>query len=89
MENDVIITGFSNSTSEGVTLHLNTKTTLKTGNVKNSQFWVSWDKIGKPLFDNYTDETSVEARNELRNNKDIDWNKIREEETDFQKRYKG
>lgn len=46
---------FSNVSSEGITLHLTEKTTLKTGNVKNDQFWVSWDKIGKLLFSNYDD----------------------------------
>jgi hypothetical protein len=66
MKNDVIITGFSNPTSEGVILHLNKTSTLKTGNVANNEFWVSWDKIGKLLFDGYTDATEVSERNELR-----------------------
>lgn len=67
MEKDVIITGFSNPTSEGVTLHLNKKTTLKTGNVPAQEFYVSWDKIGSAIFDNYTEIESVSSRNELRN----------------------
>lgn len=66
MKNDVIITGFSNPTSEGVILHLNKTSTLKTGNVANNKFWVSWDKIGKLLFDGYTDATEVSERNELK-----------------------
>ncbi len=64
---DVIVTGFSKPTSEGVTLHLNKKSTIKTGNVPNDEFWVSWDKIGKLLFDNYTEKVEVDERNQLRN----------------------
>jgi len=63
---NVVITGFSKATDEGVVLHLNEKTSLKTGNVKNNEFWISWDKIGSLLFDNYTDSDSVSERNELR-----------------------
>ena len=63
---DVIITEFSNLTSEGLTLHLNKKSTLKTGNVPNDEFWVSWDKIGQLLFDNYTEKVEVDERNQLR-----------------------
>lgn len=61
-----IITGFSNVTGEGLTLHLNNKTKLKGMNIPCKEFWVSWDKIGKLLFDDYTEETDVEARNKLR-----------------------
>lgn len=66
MAQDVIITGFSKSTSEGIVLHLNKKTSLKTGNVTNDEFWVSWDKIGKELFNGYTEKTEVADLNELR-----------------------
>lgn len=52
MEN-IIITHFSNPTSEGVILHLNNPTTLKSGTLAANEFWVSWDKIGKCLFDGY------------------------------------
>ena len=65
MEN-VIITGFSNPTTEGVTLHLNKKASLKTGNIKADNFWVSWDKIGKELFDGYTEQQEVSERNNFR-----------------------
>lgn len=61
-----IIKSFSNATSEGITLHLNTKTSLKTGNIKSDEFWVSWDKIGDLLFKDYTEEESVKGRDELR-----------------------
>lgn len=63
---NTIITGFSNVTSEGVTLHLNNKTRLKGMNLQCNEFWVSWDKIGGLLFDDYTEETSVEGRDKLR-----------------------
>lgn len=66
MEKEVIITSFSNVTAEGLTLHLNKKTSLKTGNIKRKSFWISWDKIGALLFDNYTDEVEVKERKELR-----------------------
>lgn len=61
-----IITGFSNITSEGVTLHLNRRTTLKNGSVSSKTFWVSWDRIGRYLFDDYTEESGVTERNALR-----------------------
>ena len=61
-----IIKSFSNVTSEGITLHLNTKTSLKTGNIKSDEFWVSWDKIGNLLFKEYTEEESAKGRDELR-----------------------
>ena len=66
MSKKAIITGFSNAKAGGITLHLNTKTSLKTGNLKSDNFWVSWDKIGKLLFDEYTDEVSVSGRDKLR-----------------------
>ena len=65
MKNDIIITAFE-AKKEGITIELNKKTSLKTGNVKGNKFWVSWDKIGKLLFDNYTDEVEVAERDKLR-----------------------
>lgn len=67
MENDVIITGISNPTSEGVVIHLNKPTNLKTGLMVANEFWVSWDKIGRSLFANYTEKNEVAERTELRN----------------------
>lgn len=67
LENDVVITGFSNASKEGVTLQLNKKATLKTGNITNNEFWVSWDKIGEALFDKYVTIPDVKERNKLRN----------------------
>tara|TARA_R110000824_G_scaffold41284_1_gene122967 strand:+ start:242 stop:448 length:207 start_codon:yes stop_codon:yes gene_type:complete len=65
MKNDRIIIAFE-AGKQGVKIELNKKTSLKTGNVKNTEFWVSWDKIGKLLFDNYTDEVEVAERDKLR-----------------------
>lgn len=59
MEKDVLITGFSNPTSEGITLHLNNK-------VHGDEFWVSWDKIGKCLFDGYSTNNNVAELNNLK-----------------------
>lgn len=71
MNTDIIITGFSNPTSEGVVLYLNKKTSLKTGTLTSDNFWVSWDKIGSLLFDGYTKEQSVIELDKLRKlNKD-------------------
>ncbi len=66
MKKDIIITKFSNASSEGITLHLNKKTSLKTNNLQNDRLWVSWDKIGKLLFSNYADCISVKDRDKLR-----------------------
>ena len=65
MKNDIIITAFE-AGKEGVTIELNKKTSLKTGNVKGTKFWVGWDKLGELLFDNYTDEVEVAERDKLR-----------------------
>ena len=54
-DKDIIITGYSNVTKEGVVLHLNKNAKLKTGVMSSTQFWVSWDKIGEALFENYAD----------------------------------
>lgn len=66
MVKDVIITAFKNVTNKGVTLELNKKTSLKTGYLKSKEFFVSWDKIGLCLFENYTDTCSVDELNKLR-----------------------
>lgn len=66
MTDNVIITGFKNPTSEGIILCLNKSTSLKTGNVKSTEFWVSWDKIGKELFDGYTELSEVIDLDRLR-----------------------
>lgn len=48
-----IITGFSNPTKEGITIHLNKPSRLKNGTGHFKEFWISWDKIGDSLFDDY------------------------------------
>jgi hypothetical protein len=63
---DLIITGFSNPTKEGVNLHLNKKGRLKTGTLTSETFYVSWDKIGQNLFEDYTELTEVNDRRLLR-----------------------
>ena len=63
---DVIITGYSNVTKEGVVLHLNKKAKLKRGNMSCIEFWVSWDKIGEALIEGYTEKCEVSGRRELR-----------------------
>jgi len=69
MEKEIIITEFSNANKSGVTLHLNKKAALKTGNIKADRFWISWDKIGAALFDDYTKRTNVADLDNLRNDK--------------------
>ena len=69
MKIEVIITGFSNANKEGVVLHTNVPARLKSGNVKGTAIWVSWDKIGEALLENYTNRTEVSGLNELRNQK--------------------
>jgi hypothetical protein len=63
---DVIITGYSHVTKEGVVLHLNKVATLKSGVMPTKEFWISWDKIGQALFDDYCDVTDVDYRRKLR-----------------------
>ncbi len=64
--NEVIITGYSNATSEGITIHTNIEAKLKTGNVRGKTMWVSWDKIGEALLSDYVQIPDVEYRNKLR-----------------------
>lgn len=66
---DVIITGFSNPTKEGVTIHLNKATRLKYGKLRAKEFWVSWDHIGTNLFAGYTQKQTVTELDKLRNEK--------------------
>ncbi len=66
MTKDIVITSFSNPTSEGVTLQLNKPAKLKTGTGYFTEFWISWDKIGQSIFEDYTEE-GVNERLNLRN----------------------
>jgi hypothetical protein len=61
----VIVTGYT-AKSEGVILETNIPARLKIGNTKQKETFVSWNKIGKLLFDNYTDAIEVSDLRELR-----------------------
>jgi hypothetical protein len=60
-----IITHVS-TTPEGVNIKLNQATRMRGLNVKGTDFFVSWDKIGKMLFENYTDAETVADLRRLR-----------------------
>jgi len=61
----VIIVSYK-ANSEGVILQTNIPASLKTGNTKQQETYVSWDKIGQLLFDNYTNDMEVSELNKLR-----------------------
>jgi hypothetical protein len=61
----VIITGYT-ANSEGVILETNIPSRLKPNRMPSKQTFVSWDKIGKLLFEDYTDEVEVAEHKELR-----------------------
>jgi len=61
----VIITGFT-AKSEGVILETNIPARLKPNRMPSKETFVSWDKIGKLLFEDYTDDCEVAERKELR-----------------------
>ena len=63
----VLILGYSNLTKEGVCLHLNKPAILKHGGqLATKEFWISWDKIGKSLFEDYDDRIDVAELNKTR-----------------------
>jgi hypothetical protein len=64
--NDVIVTGFKNAGPQGVTLILNRPAPLKRGGMPSKEWWLSWDKIGAALIENYADADSVADLNKLR-----------------------
>ena len=66
IEKEVIITGYSNVTKEGIVFQLNQKAKLKTGSILCKEFYVSWDKIGEALFQDYCNVGSVEHCDKLR-----------------------
>jgi hypothetical protein len=63
--NKVIITGYT-AKSEGVILETNIPARLKPNRIPSKTTFVSWDKIGKLLFENYTDEVEVAELDKLR-----------------------
>ena len=62
----LLINGFGNITTEGLTIHFNQKFPLN-GKLATDNWYVSWDKIGKALCGNaYCNETEVTKLKELR-----------------------
>lgn len=63
----VIITSYT-AKSEGVILETNIPARLKPNRMPSKETFVSWDKIGKTLFENYTELEGVASRDSIRNN---------------------
>jgi hypothetical protein len=61
----VIITGYT-AKKEGVILETNIAARLKPNRMPSKETFVSWDKIGKLLFEDYTDLDKVEELDNLR-----------------------
>ena len=61
----VIITDYT-AKSEGVILETNIPARLKPNGMPSKATFVTWDKIGKLLFGDYTDEVEVKELKELR-----------------------
>lgn len=61
----VIITSYT-AKKEGVVLTTNIPARLKPNRIPSQETFVSWDKIGKLLFEDYTDEVEVSELNKLR-----------------------
>lgn len=61
----VIITGYT-AKKEGVVLETNIPARLKPNRIPSKETFVSWDKIGTLLFENYTDELDVQKLKNLR-----------------------
>lgn len=66
----VIITGFT-AKSEGVILETNIPARLKPNRIPSKETFVSWDKLGNLLFENYTESTGVVSRDSIRNNSSL------------------
>lgn len=66
----VIITGYT-ANEEGVILETNIAARLKPNRIPSKEKFVSWDKIGKLLFENYTDLDGVASRDSIRNNSSL------------------
>ena len=65
MKTILIITGYT-AKREGVILETNIPARLKPNRMPSKETFVSWDKIGKLLFEDYTDEIEVKECKELR-----------------------
>jgi hypothetical protein len=66
----VIITGYT-AKKEGVILETNIPARLKPNRMLSKETFVSWDKIGKLLFEDYTDLEGVASRDSIRNNSSL------------------
>lgn len=62
----VIITHYSNVTNKGIVLHTNIPSKLKNGVMPSKSHFISWDKIGRLIFENYTEADSVKELSEMR-----------------------
>ena len=62
---ELIIVSYE-ATKQGVILETNIPARLKTGNTAQERTFVSWDKIGQLLFDNYTEESDISVLRKLR-----------------------
>ena len=60
-EKKVCIVGFT-AKNEGVVLETNIPARLKPNRMPSKTTFVSWDKIGNLLFENYTDEDVSTSR---------------------------
>ena len=51
---------------DGCIFNLNVPSRLKSGYLKSMNFFVSWDKIGDLLFEDYANDLSVSELDEIR-----------------------
>ena len=63
----VIIVSYT-AKSEGVILETNIPARLKPNRMPSKETFISWDKIGKLLFEDYTELDGVASRDSIRNN---------------------
>ena len=63
----VIITGYT-AKEEGVILETNIPARLKPNRMPSKKTFVSWDKIGELLFEDYTNKVEVSELEKLRKN---------------------
>jgi hypothetical protein len=61
----LLIVGYE-AGKQGVKLILNKPGRLKTGNVSNTEVWVSWDKIGAALLADYCDDYDLSRVRKMR-----------------------
>lgn len=66
METTKIIITKWEATSQGILLTTNIPARLKPNRIAIKETFISWDKIGNLLFENYTEAEEVEELNNLR-----------------------